>query len=70
MSGSQLTMGNFEARLRVASNKSHADVRPYQRRMRRGWHIGLCPHKKYPRLRREIFIRRERAFCVDKRLRG
>ena len=23
-----------------------------------------------PTIRREIFIRRERAFCVDKRLRG
>ena len=66
MSGSQLTM---EASKPVYGRqcKSHADVRPYQRRMRLGWQIGLC------RIRTsaspEIFIRRERAFCVDKRLR-
>ena len=35
--GEQLTMGNFQARLRAAGSKPHADVRPYQRRMRRGW---------------------------------
>ena len=56
--GEQLTMGNFEkTRLRVASKKPFAAARPYQCYVTRAAsNIGLCPHLKYPRLRRGIFI--------------